>query len=381
MESTRWWHVAVIGTVIVLSAVAVFANHGVVSLIGALCANLVFLVCWLLIGSRAKCGDARATTFVVITIVVAGVSTAFVPSMASIQCVAYPIIWVLTPGIRSAVIANLALAFTVGFGLFLSTGGTPTALVQVLLIQSISVAFSLALGLWITSIEVRSIARQRLLEELHATQDQLSALSRDAGIASERERLAREIHDTIAQDLTGLVLLAQRIGRELAAGNEAVAAQQIAVLEDGARNALAETRALVAASAPVGLDAGIAAALLRLGERFERETSITTTVDASVQTALDRDLEVVILRCAQEGLANIRKHAGATTASVRLTTGSPITLTVSDNGSGFDVTQGSAGFGLAGMRERLALVSGKLDLVSDGKGTTITVSLPVAVNA
>jgi signal transduction histidine kinase len=392
METTRWWHVAVLGTVGVLSVIAGFANHGATSLIGALAANGIFLLCWFLIGARAQRGSTLAITFVAITVAAAGVSTAFVPSMASIQCVAYPIVWVLSAGIRRAVIANIALAISVGLGLFISTGATMYALIQVLLIQSISVAFSLALGLWMTSIEVRSVARQKLLDELHAAQNQLSTLSRDAGVASERERLAREIHDTIAQDLTGLVLLAQRTSRELAAGNAAAAAEQLAVLEDGARNALAETRALVASTAPVGLDAGIAAALTRLGERFERETSITMTVKTKVTTPLDRDLEVVLLRCAQEGLANVRKHSGAEKASLLLDAAQhSIRLTISDNGSGFDSNAQAStgansapsvtGFGLTGMRERLALVSGSLDLTSGSKGTTLVVTLPVRVNA
>jgi signal transduction histidine kinase len=382
MINGRWWHVAVLGLTGTLSVVVVFAHNGTPALVGALACNAAFALAWLVIGARARRGSGRALVFLGVMIVIVSVSTSFVPSMASFQTIAYPLIWVLSANTRRSIIGTVVLAATIGLGWYIAIGGVPDQLIQVLLVQGFSIAFSLALGLWISSIEDRSAEKQRLLDELHATQDQLTALSRDAGVASERERLAREIHDTIAQDLTGLVLLAQRTSRELAAGNTVAAAEQLLVLEDGARNALAETRALVAAGAPVGLDAGIAAALARLGERFERETLITTTVKTSVAAPLDRDLEVVLLRCAQEGLANVRKHSGAGKASLVLAAAADsIRLTVADNGSGFDSGTSSTGFGLAGMRERLALVAGSLDVTSGKKGTTLVVTLPARVSA
>jgi signal transduction histidine kinase len=382
MINGRWWHAAVLGVAALLSVVVIFAHDSTTALVGALVCNAAFALAWLLIGARARRGSPRALVFLAVMIVILSLSTSFVPSMASFQTITYPLIWVLNANTRRSIIGTVVLAVTIGLGWYIAIGGAPDQLIQVLLVQGVSIAFSLALGLWISSIEDRSTERQRLLDELHATQDQLTALSRDAGVASERERLAREIHDTIAQDLTGLVLLAQRTSRELAAGNTVAVADQLSVLEDGARNALAETRALVAAGAPVGLDAGIAAALARLGERFERETLITTTVKTSVATPLERDLEVVLLRCAQEGLANVRKHSGAAKASLVLAAApDSIRLTVADNGSGFDSGSSPAGFGLAGMRERLALVAGSLDLTSGKKGTTLVVTLPVRVSA
>ena len=238
--------------------------------------------------------------------------------------------------------------------------------------------FSIALGLWITSIAVRSHERQRLLDERRATQDELAMVSRDAGVSSERERLAREIHDTIAQDLTGLVLTTQRARRELADGALPALDEQLAILEENARSALAETRALVAATAPIGLaTGGIGDALDRLGARFARETGLAVTVSATGLPALDRDTEVVLLRCAQEGLANVRKHARAGAASLTVAADDDeVTLEVRDDGSGFDPGALSAGFGLSGMRERLALVDGRLAVASGATGTTLTVTLP-----
>ena len=241
------------------------------------------------------------------------------------------------------------------------------------MIEAISLVGSLALGLWITRISDLSHERKALLDELTAAQGQLAALHRDSGVTSERERLAREIHDTIAQSLTGLVMLSQRAQRELAAGDTDALADQLEMMEHSARDALVETRTLVAAGAPVELGAGIVAALERFGSRFERETGIAVTVNGTVPE-LDRDTEVVLLRCAQEALANVRKHSGARAAAITLTmTGGRPTMTVQDDGVGFDPSLPSTGFGLAGMRDRLALVGGSI-AVAGHPGTTLTVT-------
>jgi signal transduction histidine kinase len=166
-------------------------------------------------------------------------------------------------------------------------------------------------------------------------------------------------------------MLAQRASRELAAGT--LEPGHIDVLEENARAALAETRALVASSASPGLDDGLASALERLGARFERETGIIVTVQADATAFVARDTEVVLLRCAQEGLANVRKHAAAHSVTVSLT---GRTLRVIDDGTGFDVTAPSAGYGLAGMRERLALVGGSVQITTASSGTVLEVEVP-----
>jgi signal transduction histidine kinase len=279
---------------------------------------------------------------------------------------------------RVAIVANVLLALAVGVGFTLSIGTSEAALVQIVITLALSLGFSMAMGLWITRIFDLSHERQQLIEQLQAAQGQLEILHRDAGATSERERLAREIHDTIAQSLTGIVLLAQRAQGEFVAGGAALG-EQLALLESGARDALAETRALVAATASANLvDGGVAAALERLGERFTRETDITVEVTIRGSVAMDRDAEVAVLRCAQEGLANVRKHARASAASVTLevddTTAS---LTVTDDGVGFDTATASSGFGLPGLRERLTLVGGSLAVTSDRTGTRLVATLPL----
>ncbi|MGX5681002.1 sensor histidine kinase [Schumannella luteola] len=378
MENPRWWHIAIAATAVVLIAMVLAADLPVWREVGAIAALAAFVAGWYSIGRLGFQNPGAALVFTAIIIVTTGVAVGFHPFMAILQCIAYPLVWVLSTRTRNAVIGNVALSVAVGIGYWASTRSLP----ETALTAGLSLAFSLALGLWITDISDRSHERQRLLDELHSTQDRLASVNREAGVASERERLAREIHDTIAQDLTGLVLLAQQARRDLSAGRGAEAAEQLAMIEENARTALAETRALVAASAPVPLSAGgLAEALDRLASRFTRETGIAVTVSGATAD-LERDAEVVLLRCAQESLANVRKHSGARTATLTLSAreGS-VRLVVTDDGHGFDPASRTDGFGLGGMRDRLALVGGALDVSSSDSGTTLIATLPRTVPA
>jgi signal transduction histidine kinase len=379
MTESRWWTLAVFVTVVGLSVLVLLDDLSVEHKIGAIVSAAVLLIVWLLFGRRALT-DPRVGLWIAIAFIAAtSVSVGFASLMATMQCVAFPVIWSVLHRTRSAIFANIAMALGVGLGFYVSIGRTSEAVVVGATIEGISLIFSLALGLWITSIAEQSEERKRLLDQLELAQEQLAALSRDAGASEERERLAREIHDTLAQDLTGLVLTAQRGLRELKAGNSAAVERQLDVLEENARHALTETRALVASGAAVGVDGGsLAISLRRLGERFERETGIAVTVTAPDGAALDRDSEVVLLRCAQEALANVRKHSTAKSAAVALEVhDDSVDLRIADDGTGFDPSKESTGFGLTGLRERLALAHGTLAVTAiPGGGTTLVASLP-----
>ncbi len=374
MTGQRWWNAFVVATLALLALIEGFSwapSGG--QRIGAWVVLGLFGIAYFAVGRRALRLGGGSIVFPLAIILGSGTAVACSPNLAVIQAISFPLLWCTIESTRRAIVANCALALAVSVGFLVSIGVTPDSIAQTAVIEAISLVGSLALGLWITRIDELSHERLRLLDELTAAQDQLAALHRDSGVTSERERLAREIHDTIAQSLTGLVMLSQRAQRELSAGETDALAEQLGIMEESARDALVETRTLVAAGAPVELDAGIVAALERFVSRFERETGIAVSVTGTMPE-LDRDTEVVLLRCAQEALANVRKHSGARAAAIVLTmTDGRPTMTVKDDGIGFDPSLPSTGFGLAGMHDRLALVGGSI-VVAGHPGTTVTVT-------
>ncbi|MDM4762455.1 sensor histidine kinase [Galbitalea sp. SE-J8] len=390
MTEARGWTVAVavVAAVCVGVLLAIQPDGWRIALGASAAAALV--TGWLLVGRRSTEDSAGAIAFIVIVVVASAAITYAHPSLATVQCIAFPLVWTQLDRRTGILVANLALATSVGVAMAVSYPPDASSIAQAVVIELISLGFSLAFGAWISGMARQSEERRRLLDELRASQEAVAALHREAGVTAERERLARDLHDTVAQDLAGVVLLAQRarreVGRELAA--DAAGAPETAgplatldLLEEAARAALGETRALVAATASPGLEGGIGAALGRLAARFERETGIRVSVDAErVDTALDRDAEVVLLRCAQEALANVRSHAGAASVALRVTADAGVELTVADDGHGFDASAVSTGFGLPGMRERLALVHGSLAVASGDRGTTLSIRLPGAAS-
>lgn len=373
---SRWWTGAVAAVIAVCGALLVFEAPGAWPVAAVALAG--FVVAFVVLGRRAEDGDARSIAFIAVAVVATGALVSVLPSLAVFQAIAMPMSWVLTPTRRAGITANAFVAGAAGTGFFVSLGPTPTAVASAALTVLFSFAGSVAVGLWIWRIAEYGDERARLLEELTAAQEQLSVLHRDAGVTAERERLARELHDTIAQSLAGVVLLAQRSRRELASGRLSDATLES--LEESARAALAETRTLVAGGAPVELGGGLAGALELLAERFRRESGVAVSVDVALSSPLERDEEVVLLRCAQETLANVRKHAGASTVELDLSeAGGDIVLRVADDGVGLDPEAIPDGFGLSGLRARLALVGGSL-AVEGSPGTTVVARLPRAAS-
>jgi signal transduction histidine kinase len=370
----RWWHAAIATSLVACAALLLWGADTAADVTLGLGVIAFYALCWVAIAPRAREGNRAAHLLIAATVVTAFVGSVAEPNFAFFQCVAYPLVWVLSASKRRAIIASACVATAIGSGFFIGGPFTGQWLGASVLTALLSLGFSIAFGLWIAHIAELGDERQVLLDELQATQSELVALSREAGVVGERERLARDIHDTVAQDLAGLVMLAEQARRT----NEPDARDALlAQVVEGARGALQETRALVAAGSPSSLDAGLAAAIGRVAERFTRDTGISVSVDSTRAIQLERDAEVVLLRCAQEALTNIRRHSGAATAHLEL---DGTTLRVRDDGHGFDPHSPTPGVGLAGMRERVGLVGGRLDIASGPDGTVLTVSLAPAVD-
>ncbi|WP_234443116.1 sensor histidine kinase [Streptomyces cellulosae] len=239
----------------------------------------------------------------------------------------------------------------------------------------VTLVFSVALGGWVIRIIEQSQERAALIAELDASRHEVSRLSAAHGALAERERMAREIHDTLAQGFTSLLMLIQAVEAELD-HDVPQARRHLALMDETARQNLAEARALVAGGAPADLDgASLPDALRRLAARHEATLLVTGSV-----RPLPAGPEVVALRSCQEALTNARKHAGSSFAvGICLAyTDDALTVSVRDDGCGFDPRTVTGGYGLAGLRARATEAGGTSEVRSaPGDGTTVTVRLPV----
>jgi signal transduction histidine kinase len=223
--------------------------------------------------------------------------------------------------------------------------------------------------------------RADTIDVLHRTQADLAAAERAQGVFAERERLSREIHDTLAQGFTSVVTLARAADAALDRGDLSTVRERLTLLESTAAENLAEARLIVAAMTPGHLQQGtLAEALQRVVDTASAESGIDgslTVVGSPVAAAANS--EVVVLRTAQEAIANIRRHSGAASFSVRLDYADPerVGLEIRDDGQGFDPSRAPSGFGLVGAQSRASDLGAELLIdTAPGSGTTLRVSVP-----
>ncbi|MGO1879187.1 MAG: sensor histidine kinase [Microbacterium gubbeenense] len=230
---------------------------------------------------------------------------------------------------------------------------------------------------------VASLSRaQREMAEL---QDELALAQRQSGATAERTRISRDIHDTVAQALSSIRLLAHA---GAARSEDEGAARTLEQVESLAGDSLADVRRIIAALAPAELeDDALAAALSRMLDRVRDEAGLAAElhVDQSLPM-LPTEVEVALLRTAQSALANVRLHAQATRVVMSLIDAEDsVRLDITDDGVGFDMAQwdltpdaASASYGLRFMRSRLRELGGGLDIESaPGEGTAVSVHLPL----
>lgn len=225
----------------------------------------------------------------------------------------------------------------------------------------------------------------RAQQETAALQDELALAQRHSGAVAERTRISRDIHDTIAQALSSIRLLAHA-GADRTADPEA--ARTLTQVEALAADSLADVRRIVAALTPAQLeDDALAAALGRILTRLEEEAGLQTELHVdSTLPLLPTEVEVALLRTAQSALANIRLHAAATRIVTSIIDDDHIVrLDIIDDGVGFDADaweqggqRGASGYGLGFMRARLREFGGGLDVESTpGEGTAISAHVPI----
>lgn len=226
----------------------------------------------------------------------------------------------------------------------------------------------------IAELETTNRRLEAALDENAGLHAQLLSQAREAGVLDERARMAREIHDTIAQGLAGIVT-------QLEAGGE----RRVETARELARESLAEARRSVAGLGPQRLER------VRLPDAIDeaaQEWSVATGVAVTVETTgeprtLVADVELALFRVCQESLANVAKHAGASRVGITLSyLDDVVTLDVRDDGVGFapetvPPSTAVSGYGIGGMRQRVLRVAGAFAVESaPGEGTAISANVP-----
>ncbi|MHB1491749.1 MAG: sensor histidine kinase [Cellulomonas sp.] len=381
-RSLRGWDLTFYGMSAISAVTLVLVSTGAGALATGLAALGVMVTAYVTLGRRgALSGDHRLTsTYLAVMMVAVTVAVRSSTVGTLLLFIAFSHIWFFVETRRGGIVACTVLTVAVALALLVEGDVPADQLGPVAGQLAVSLVFAIMLGLWITLVSERSEERAELLERLEATQHELAAAHRAEGVTAERARVAQEIHDTLAQGFASIVMLAQTVVADVARADTDAATRRLALIEETARENLAEARGLVAAFSPVALDGGdLADALDRLARRVGAETGMTVAVDVDrAATAHQRRAdEVVLLRAAQEALTNVRRHAHATTVRMTITEdGDMVRLGVHDDGVG--IGAGSAeGYGLRGMRSRVDAVAGQMTLrAADGGGTALEVAVP-----
>ncbi|EKQ71214.1 response regulator-like protein with receiver domain [Leptolyngbyaceae cyanobacterium JSC-12] len=220
---------------------------------------------------------------------------------------------------------------------------------------------------------------QLKLQQALDQERQLNQRIEELAALEERNRIARDIHDSL-----GHALVALNIQMETAIAlwkdNPDKAYEFLVEAKQLGSNALQATRASVSGMRTNPLQGqSLEAAIAALAEEFCRTTGIQPECQIQLAKPLSSKISTVLYRIVQEGLTNIAKHANAASVQINLhSTETGLSLTIQDNGNGFQVDANRTGFGLQGMNERIAALSGKLSITSQpGSGCCITVLLPL----
>jgi NarL family two-component system sensor histidine kinase YdfH len=279
----------------------------------------------------------------------------------------------------------LAVFFVLAVALlnyFLFTGGTGMIWL-VLVAGPMTVFVILYVVLYSRQADAREKA-QELLADLEAANRRLTEYAdriEDLTLANERQRMARELHDTLAQGLAGLILQLEAADSHLSQGHSEKAQSITQQAMTRARATLSESRRAIDGlrkELPGGLEEAVRAEV----DHFISAAGISCVLDYSLRGPLPEGIPELVIRIVSESLTNIVRHAHARSASIVLHGDEDsLSVTVSDDGVGFDDgrSEGREGhYGLIGLRERVRLFGGELEIRSTpGKGTTLTATIPL----
>ncbi|MFE7800764.1 sensor histidine kinase [Nocardia sp. NPDC057440] len=271
-------------------------------------------------------------------------------------------------------VATADVVAVVGFGLH--RGWSVAGVIGPIL----GAAVAVGIGLGYQALFRESADRQRLIDELLSTRATLADQERTAGKLAERERLAQEIHDTVAQGLSSIQLLLHAVEQ---ASPDHPALHRIQLARETAAENLAETRRLIAELTPAALEGqSLAQALERICLRAEGPGLTSQMVIEGVPERLPMPVEAALVRIAQGAVSNVVRHAAASRMRLTLTyADTDVYLDVVDDGTGIDpdvLERAPSGtFGLAAMRSRVEQQGGTLAVESEPGHTAVTASFPL----
>jgi signal transduction histidine kinase len=266
----------------------------------------------------------------------------------------------------------------IGDGPDLLSGSVTRSLAETVL----RVALVLLVGLIVGTLAEQERNQTLALQTANAKLREQTAAVDQLATARERNRLARDLHDTLAHSLAGLVVQLEAIDTLMQAEPDA-AQSELRTAQQLAQAGLQETRQAIRdlRVSPIE-DLGLERALRRMVTDFGERAGVKVDLRISEpKTIISTDTAEQIFRIAQEALHNVELHAGAQQVNVRLTqVDHSIMLGIADDGRGFDSTQiGDERFGLTGMRERAEMIGAELKIESQvGQGTQIWLTLPLA---
>jgi signal transduction histidine kinase len=280
--------------------------------------------------------------------------------------------------VRAATWASL-MHIAGGLGLWYHDGAFPSGYWQTMPLR---VAILYTVPLVVAYLATRQRQQHEALEAAHQQLQRQAALSEELAASRERNRLARDLHDTLAHSLAGLVVELEAVSTLFDLDPEATRAE-LSKAQGLARAGLQEARqAIRDLRESPAQDLGLAPALRQLLSDFGGRTGLQTQAEFAVSgadPALPPETSDALYRIAQEALSNVARHAQASRVSLRLeANGGALGLTVTDDGVGFepDQTPQADCYGLMGMRERADMVNGTLWIESQpGKGTRVSVEL------
>ena len=236
---------------------------------------------------------------------------------------------------------------------------------------------STIMGAFIASIIKQSTDRQRLIDELTRSRANLMKVEREAGRLTERQRLARDIHDTLAQHFTSIIM---HLSATKYSNPEAVQSE-VQQAENAAREGLDEIRRIVWDMQPEQIEkASLVEAVEELAARWSAENSVLVKMNVTgTPRSLTSSAETALLRISQEAMHNINKHAQAKNVNITFSFMEDIfVMDIADDGLGFESSEIKNGFGMKTMRDRAEELSGTLTIESErGAGTAIAVSIPI----